>query len=109
MPRERDYKFIVVVKGDFIPGAFGEWLNTFGWTDCVEVHFKIGTAHKDGFYVPHAVITRVKNQFSAWKNNFEFYQQEGQGEIRPYTVPGEKDSAAMKKAKADLAKLKARK
>lgn len=85
--------------------TFGEWLNTFGWTDCVEVHFKIRGIPKDGFYVPHNVITTVKQRFREWERNFEFYVQEEQGVIRKYGVPDKKDDAHMRKTKAEIKML----
>ena len=105
MPKERDFKFIIVTKGEFFPTTFGEWLNTFGWTDCTEVHFKILNIPKDGFYVPHNVITMVKQRFREWQKNFEFYVQGGQGVIRAYCIPDKKNSAAMQKAKSALKKI----
>ena len=107
MPRKRDYQYIVVTKGEFIPGEFGIWLNQFGW--CQEVHFESRGIPKDGFYIRHNVITVIKTRFSEWKNNFEFYVREGQGDVRPYGIPKKKDDAHMKKAKAKLKELKSKK
>ncbi|NTW27658.1 MAG: hypothetical protein HGA36_05000 [Candidatus Moranbacteria bacterium] len=77
----KETKFIIVPKGSFMYSALGEFLNTFYRTDGEEIHFKFGTVPKDGFYIPHAIITKIKNGNPEWKKQFEFYSKEGGGEI----------------------------
>lgn len=100
-------KYIVVTKGSsFSRSSLGEFLNTFYRTDGEEAHFKLGTVPKDGFYVPHEIITRIKNDNPQWNNNFEFYSQEGGGKIRKYSIPSRNKSAEEKRVIEQLKKIK---
>ena len=114
---EKETKFIVVPKGSsFTITSLGEYLNAFYATDGAEVHFMSGGVPMDGFYIPHEVKTKIKNQFEDdWQERFGFYSQKGNGPIRIDTIPDRKktdkevNAAKKKKAIADLKKMKAKK
>ncbi len=105
----KEIRFIVVPKGSFTIASLGEFLNTFYQTDGAECHFVSGTVPKDGFFVPHGVITKIKSQYPDWKARFELFSQKGENEIRKYSIPSRKKTAVEKKAVTDLAEIVARK
>ncbi|HBP01021.1 MAG: hypothetical protein UY41_C0022G0008 [Candidatus Moranbacteria bacterium GW2011_GWE1_49_15] len=101
----KDTKYIVIPKGSFTYQSLGEFLNTFYGTDGQEAGFKWGNVQKNGFFIPHAVITKIKKMFPDWKERFEFYSQEGDGKIRKYSIPTKKKSAKAKQAVQDLKRI----
>jgi hypothetical protein len=106
MPKEaREAKFIVVAKGSFSYSSLGEFLNTFYRTDGEEIHFLFGEVPREGFYVTHGIITRIKTLFPDFKERFEFFSQEGGGKIRKYAIPKRKKTAKEKMAAESLRKL----
>lgn len=102
---KKETKYIVVTKNSFINSSFGEFLNTFYRTQGEEAHFMFGSVPKDGFYVLHGTITKIKSTFKCWKESFEFYSQEGDGKIRKYSIPGRKKTAEEKRVKLKLTEL----
>ncbi|MEI7890967.1 MAG: hypothetical protein WCI36_03270 [bacterium] len=102
---KKETKFIVVAKGSFINSSFGEFLNTFYRTQGEEAHFMFGSVPKDGFYVSHGTITKIKSTFLEWKESFEFYSQEGDGQIRKYSIPSRKKTAEEKRVQLQLMEL----
>ena len=100
-----EYKYIVVPFGEFVPAEFGIWLNTFFQTDNNEAYFKLGNIPKNGFYVPHSVLTAIKKSFPDWNKHFELYAERGDRKVRKYSIPDKKDSAKKKKAKTDLKEI----
>lgn len=102
---KKETAFIVVAKGSFTFASLGEYLNSFYRTDGAEIHFMFGTVPKDGFFIPHGLITKIKNEFTDWKERFEFFSREGRGKIREHSIPENKKSVKEKKAKADLAEI----
>ena len=106
---EKETKFIVVPKGSFTYESLGEFLNTFYRTDGEEIHFRFGTVPKDGFYIPHEIITKIKSTQPEWNKATEFYSQEGGGKIRVYSIPARKKTVKEKKAIVDLKEIVGRK
>jgi len=105
MPREpRESRFIIVAKGSFSFSSLGEFLNTFYRTDGAEIHFLFGEVPRDGFYINHGIITRIKTLFPDYKERFEFFSQEGGGKIRKYAIPKRKKTAKEKMAAEALRK-----
>lgn len=98
----KDTKFMVVPKGSFSYQRLGEFLNTFYATDDQECSFRFRGIQKNGFFIPHEVITKIKGMFQDWNERFEFFSQEGGGEIREYAIPVRKKSAKEKQALKDL-------
>jgi hypothetical protein len=54
-------------------------------------------------------ITKIKSLFPDWKQRFEFFSQEGGGEIRRYSIPEKKSSSETKRLQADFEKILKRK
>lgn len=100
------YKFIVIAKGEFTPARFGEFLNTFYSTEGEEAHFKIGNVPKDGFYVPHGVITRIKKEFPDWKIRFEFFIESPTRKVHSYSIPEKNKNIKIKEVKKCLAEIR---
>jgi hypothetical protein len=106
----RETKYIVIPKGTFTISSLGEFLNTFYSTDGQETFVKNGTVIKNGFYIPHAVITTATAMFpDDLSQRMEFYSQEGEGKVRPYCIPSRKKSAEEKRVDVELEKLKTKK
>jgi len=106
MPKEqRETKFIVVARGSFSYSSLGDFLNTFYRTDGEEIHFSFGEVPRDGFYITHGIITRIRTLFPDFKERFEFFSQEGGGKIRKYAIPKRKPTAKEKKAVDALRKI----
>lgn len=105
----RETKYVIVPRDSFTYHALGEFLNTFYGTEGQDASFKWGNIEKNGFFIPHAVITKIKGMFSDWEKRFELYSQEGEGEIRKYSIPARKKSAKEKQAIDDLKKIVASK
>jgi hypothetical protein len=104
-----EYKFIVVPLGEFFSTEFGIWLNTFYRTNGAEAHFKKGNVPKNGFYVPHAILTSIKRRIPEWKEHFEFYEERGNRRVRKYSIPDKKADAKKKQAKEFAKKAKEKK
>ncbi len=98
-------KFIVVMKNSFSFSSLGDFLNTFYRTDGEEIHFLFGTVPKDGFFVPHGVITKIKQMIPDWKERYEFYSQKGDNRIQKYSIPERKKSCEEKRVNVELQKI----
>lgn len=103
-------KYMVVSKGStFTHEGLGEFLNTFYSTSGNEAFFKFRGIPKYGFYILHEVIVAIKRRDPLHGQHFEFYSQEGEGQIREYSIPAGKKSAPAKKAEKDLEEILKRK
>jgi hypothetical protein len=92
-------KFIVTPIGhSFITFEFRLFLTTFHNTYS-EACFKVRTITKNGYYVPHEVLTRIKQERPDWAKFFELYIERGVRRFRTYSIPDKKDKVEMKKAK----------
>lgn len=99
---EKSTNYIVVWKDSFSYSQLGDFLNTFSRTDGEEAHFNDGTVPKDGFYIQHGTITKIKQTFTDWKERYEFFSQENGGKIRKYSIPSRKKSVKEKEAEKRL-------
>lgn len=98
------YKYIVVPRdahsNEVIATNLAQTCSLIG----NETTFSVDNKEKQGYYVTHQFITRLKNNRDP-RVKVEFYEQEGNNPIKKYSIPGKKPSKKLREVRKQLKNL----
>jgi hypothetical protein len=98
------YKYIVVPRNHFSNGVIAAALAETCAASGNEVTFQFQSKEKQGYYVVHEFITRLKNNGDS-RIKVEFYEQADGRPIRKYGIPAKQSTKKVREAKKRLKEL----